>query len=209
MATERSVTIESDGLRLEGALREGKGEFAALVLHPHPQYGGDMHNHVVMAVCAALAALGASTLRFNFRGAGRSEGSYDSGRGESSDARAAAAFLREHSPAAALLLVGYSFGAMIAAMVADQVKPDALVLVSPAVAMMALPRFDPSMRTLVVAGDRDQVAPVSSIRALEAPNRTIVVAQGVDHGWWPGIDALVDAITAFVAVPLSPPAPSP
>ena len=198
MNNDRPITIESEGLRLEGALRDGDGVLAAVVLHPHPQYGGDMSNHVVMAACDAVAALGASTLRFNFRGTGRSEGSYDSGRGEAADARTAAMMLRGANPSAKLVLIGYSFGAMVAANVAGDVRPDALALISPPVGMVELPMFDASMPVLVAAGDRDQIAPVEAIRALEAEGRTIVIAPGVDHSWWPGLDVLTAAITSFV-----------
>ena len=67
---ERIVEFRSDGLRLEGALRVvPKARLAAVVLHPHPLYGGDMDNHVVTSLVGGLNALGATTLRFNFRGA--------------------------------------------------------------------------------------------------------------------------------------------
>jgi alpha/beta superfamily hydrolase len=198
MNAEHHITIQSDGLQLEGELRDGEGALAALVLHPHPQHGGDMSNHVVMAVCQALAEFGAATLRFNYRGAGRSEGTYDGGRGEAEDARAAAAILRSSNTGAKLVLAGYSFGAMIAANIAADIRPDALILVSPPTGMVELPSFDGSLPMLVAAGDRDQVAPASAIRALEAPNRSIVIAPGVDHSWWPGLDDLQDAVRSFV-----------
>jgi alpha/beta superfamily hydrolase len=202
MSNEHAVTIENGGLRLEGAIRpaarDGDGALAAVVLHPHPQYGGDMSNHVVVAACEALAALGAATLRFNFRGTGRSEGAYDGGRGEAADARAAAAMLRTANPEAKFLLIGYSFGAMVAANVAGDVRPDALALISPPIGMVEMPAFDAALPLLIASGDRDQVAPVDAIRALDAPGRTIVVAPGVDHSWWPGLDQLTAAITAFV-----------
>lgn len=202
MTGERAFTIESDGLRLEGALREGDGDLLALVLHPHPQYGGDMHNHVVTAVCGALAESGATTLRFNFRGTGRSEGAFDSGRGEADNARAAVAAMRALRPDARLLLAGYSFGAMIAAAVATDVRADALVLISPPLGMMPTPQIAPNLRTLLITGEDDQIAPPDALRALDAPNRTIVVAPGVDHGWWPGLDELTAAVTAFSAAAL-------
>jgi hypothetical protein len=195
---ERAITIESGGLQLEGALRDGDGALAALVLHPHPQYGGDMSNHVVMALCEALAGPGASTLRFNFRGTGRSDGAFDNGRGEADDARAAAAALRAAKPEAAFLLAGYSFGAMIAANVAAEVRPDALILISPPVGMVDLPAFESSLPVLITAGDRDQVAPAATVRAQAAPGRTIVVAPGVDHSWWPGREVLMRTVTEFV-----------
>ena len=103
---------------------------AALVLHPHPQYGGDMHNHVVEAL-SSLCARDATTLRFNFRGAGRSSGAYAGGRGEVDDARAALAELRRAAPDAPVALAGYSFGAQIAAVLAADEPVEALLLVSP------------------------------------------------------------------------------
>jgi alpha/beta superfamily hydrolase len=197
MTGERAFTIESDGLRLEGALHEGDGDLLAVVLHPHPQYGGDMHNHVVTAVCGALAEGIATTLRFNFRGTGRSEGVFDSDRGGGDDARAAIDALRVLHPDAPLLLAGYSFGAMIAAAVAPDVRPDALVLISLPLGMMPTPSIEPELRTLLITGADDQTAPPDALRALDAPNRTIVIVPGVDHGWWPGLDDLTRAVEAF------------
>jgi alpha/beta superfamily hydrolase len=198
MISERAITIENDGLKLEGALRDGSGALAGLVLHPHPQYGGDMTNHVVMSACEALASLGAATLRFNFRGTGRSDGAFDNGRGESDDARAAAAVLRTSNAGARFVLVGYSFGAMIAARIAADVRPDALVLISPPVGMVDLPLPEATTPALIISGDRDQISPVAALRALEAPGRTIVIAPGVDHSWWPGLDVLSDTLKSFV-----------
>lgn len=96
---ETRVTFESDGLVIEGMLLDGPDDGAhAVVMHPHPQYGGDMDSAVVMELCAALGAAGATTLRFNFRGAGRSQGAFAGGRGEREDSLAAAAFLRARRP---------------------------------------------------------------------------------------------------------------
>ena len=195
---ERRIVIASGVLSLEAALRDGAAELVAVVMHPHPQYGGDMDNHVVTAIVGALGARGASTLRFNFRGTGRSEGSYDGGRGEADDARAAVAAIRQAAPGAALLLVGYSFGAMIAAGVARDVGPAALVLVSPPAGMGALPALDPDIPTLVIAGDRDEIAPDDAILGLAGGGCRAVVVQGVDHGWWPGLDSLVREIDSFL-----------
>jgi alpha/beta superfamily hydrolase len=196
--TERAFAIDSRGLQLEGALHEGGSDLAAVVLHPHPQYGGDMGNHVVLAACGAMRELGASTVRFNFRGTGRSEGAYDQGRGEADDARAACAAVKELRPHAQLVLVGYSFGAAIAANVTADVKPSALALISPPVGMMTLPPLDESIPTLLIAGDRDQVVSIAALRALEAPHVTVRVVPGVDHGWWPGLDELTEALSGFV-----------
>lgn len=202
---ERRLTVVSGDLNLEAALHDGDGGLAAVVLHPHPQYGGDMDNHVVTAIVGVLAGRGASTLRFNFRGTGRSGGSYDGGRGEADDARAAVAAAREAAPGAALLLAGYSFGAMIAAAIAHDVAPAALLLVSPPVGMGALPPIDAETPALVIAGDRDEIAPAPAVRGLAGGKCRAVVVEGVDHGWWSGLDSLVHEIDTFVDSLLSRP----
>ncbi len=195
---ERPLTITNSDVRLEAAIHDGDGALAAVVLHPDRRYGGDMDNHVVTAVAAALAARGATTLRFNFRGTGGSTGSYDGGNGEASDARAAVAAAREAAPEAKLVLAGYSFGAMIAAAIAGEVTPAALVLVSPPVSINALPERDPRLPTLVVAGDRDQIAPAAAILAMAATNCQAVIVPGVGHAWWPGVTLLAHELNGFL-----------
>jgi len=109
------VDLTGPAGRVEGLLEEvASARFAALVCHPHPRYGGTMHNHATYRLARAVRACGGTTLRFNYRGVGRSAGSYDKGRGEALDARAALAFLRSHDPEHPLLCVGFSFGAWMA-----------------------------------------------------------------------------------------------
>jgi hypothetical protein len=86
---------------------------AALVCHPHPLYGGTLHNKVVFHAARTLHRLGVPVLRFNFRGVGLSEGAHDNGRGEASDARAALDWLAQEFPGRPLLLAGFSFGAWV------------------------------------------------------------------------------------------------
>lgn len=86
---------------------------AALVCHPHPLYGGTMHNKVVFQTAKSLHRLGLPVLRFNFRGAGLSEGVHDRGRGEQDDVRAALDFLAGEFPARPIVLAGFSFGAVV------------------------------------------------------------------------------------------------
>jgi len=202
---ERPFDVMSGGLRLEGALHEGGGGLAAVVLHPHPLYGGDMHNHVVVAVCETFADAGATTLRFNFRGTGRSEGAFDDGRGEADDARAAILALRERLPGIPLVLVGYSFGAAVAAAVASESALRALVLISPPVAFAPLPPLPDAVDTLVLAGDRDEVAPAETVLALGGPSRRVALAPGVGHTWWPGVEHLTSDLSGFASglVPLN------
>jgi alpha/beta superfamily hydrolase len=87
---------------------------AALVCHPHPQHGGTMHNKVVYRVARGLRRAGVVVLRFNYRGVNLSEGSYDHGVGETEDARACLAWLRERYPALPYSIAGFSFGSRVA-----------------------------------------------------------------------------------------------
>ena len=102
--------------RLEGRYQSGKDATApvALVLHPHPQYGGTMNNKVVYTLFHLFVRRGFTTLRFNFRGVGRSQGNYDSGAGELSDAAAALDWMQGLNPnARGCWIAGFSFGAWI------------------------------------------------------------------------------------------------
>jgi alpha/beta superfamily hydrolase len=102
--------------RLEGRYHHAKQAHApvALILHPHPLHGGTMNNRVVHALYQRFQAMGFSTLRFNFRGVGRSQGRYDGGIGEISDAAAALDFLQAVNPnASSLWVAGYSFGSYV------------------------------------------------------------------------------------------------
>src|SRR5262245_35612061 len=102
--------------RLECLLEEpedGEPRMAALVCHPHPLYGGTMHNKVVYRMARGLRRAGLVVLRFNFRGVGRSEGEHGNLEGEIEDARAALVWLRERYPALPYALAGFSFGSRV------------------------------------------------------------------------------------------------
>ncbi len=117
------VRFSASGVVLEGIFEKPKGEApfpAVAVCHPHPLYGGDMYNNVVAVICQALAQESIATLRFNFRGVGRSEGSHEEGVGEQADVSAALDFLesREGVDRGRIGLAGYSFGTKAAMPVA-------------------------------------------------------------------------------------------
>ncbi|MDI6857327.1 MAG: CocE/NonD family hydrolase [Dehalococcoidia bacterium] len=183
------VTFAAGKLRLEGALHlpEGAPPFPGVaVCHPHPLYGGDMHNSVVVAVCEALVAGGIAALRFNFRGTGESEGSFGGGLDEQQDARAALGFLAKWPSlrAGALGLAGYSFGAIVALSTIDE-RVRALAAVSPPLAMGGTSPL-PRCPTLFVFGDRDGIAPASGLSAVAPQSfaeQEIIVVPGADHFW--------------------------
>ncbi|MHB8684008.1 MAG: alpha/beta hydrolase [Dehalococcoidia bacterium] len=198
---ERRLTFEtSGGLRLEGALRLLPGaSFGAVVLHPHPQFGGDMHNHVVLALCRVFTERGASTLRFNFRGTGASGGVFDGGCGQADDARAAVGTLQAGMPGAPVVLAGYSFGSQIAASVAADLALAGLVLVSPPLGYAPLPALPPGLPVLACGGDADPVCPPEMLRALAGPSLAVSIIPGADHGWSSGLDRLAAEIASFDA----------
>src|ERR1700733_4181244 len=115
MAAEfhRRIFLEGQAGRLESTLWTTPGadaHLAALVCHPHPLFGGTMHNKVVYQTAKALHRRGIPVLRFNFRGAGLSEGEHDRGKGEQDDVRTALDYLAQEFPERPILLAGFSFG---------------------------------------------------------------------------------------------------
>ena len=196
----RTLTFPSGDLSLEGALHLPAAVAApgAVVCHPHPQYGGDMENNVVIAACQALADSGFAALRFNFRGVGNSDGAFDQGIGEREDVRAALAQLASLPEVddKRLGLIGYSFGAMVAAEVASG-DLRALALVSPPVAFSDL-RVAWGCPALVLGGDQDPIAPTDRLRVLAgAPGVGLHVSSGADHSWLGFEDELREALAEF------------
>src|SRR5258708_10551171 len=110
-----AALIEGPAGRLETLVEEPGADvaprFAAVVCHPHPLFGGTLHNKVVHTLARSLRLGGAATLRFNFRGVGGSEGRHDEGVGETADTLAAVAWARRRWPSVPLLLAGFSFAA--------------------------------------------------------------------------------------------------
>jgi len=113
----QNLFLEGPVGRLEAILwtptRSGAPLLAALVCHPHPLFGGTMHNKVVYNAAKTMDALGIPVLRFNFRGAGRSAGEHDKGRGEQGDVERALDFLAAQFPGVPQLLAGFSFGSVV------------------------------------------------------------------------------------------------
>ena len=164
---EKKVCFRSGDFELEGLFENGRTTRGVVITHPHPLYGGDMHNPVVDAMCRAYRIKGVATLRFNFRGTGESEGQHDNGVGEQDDVLAALSFLTE-SGFQPVDLAGYSFGAWVnALMLQREGRSENLVMVSPPVAFVDFASIGrlPGLR-LVVTGSRDEIAPPGVIRQM-------------------------------------------
>ena len=202
---EEALTIRvPDGPALEARLAplaNPKGGF--VVCHPHPLYGGDMDNPVVIRVAEVAQAAGYATLRFNFRGAGTSEGVHDKGRGEQEDVRAAMAALATHLPAGSRVgVMGYSFGAAMAARATRPSVPEApLGLIAPPLGMYDFDFLQTSPgRLLLVAGTADAYCPVEALHRLAAITSTEErIVEGADHFFFGKLYPLGEAIGAWLA----------
>ena len=132
----------------------------AIVCHPLPTEGGTMHNKVVTMAARSLRELGATTVRFNFRGTGQSEGAFDNGDGELEDLRAVAAWVRATRPDDTLWLAGFSFGAYVSLRAAHELQPGMLISIAPPAAGRGW-EFDnivlPTMPWLVIQGEADEI----------------------------------------------------
>jgi len=130
----------------------------AIVCHPLSTEGGTMHNKVVTMTARALRELGASTVRFNFRGVGQSEGVFDEGKGELDDLRAVAAWVRQQRADAVLWLAGFSFGAYVALRAAAELQPAMLVTVAPPAGRWDFASITlPTCPWLVIQGEADEI----------------------------------------------------
>ena len=121
--------------RLEGRFSPGRRPRApvAMILHPHPHGGGTMNERITQALYKTFVERGFATLRFNFRGVGQSEGTFDDGEGELADLRAVAAWARTQHPDKVLWLAGFSFGAWVSLRLANELQAAALISIAPPV----------------------------------------------------------------------------
>lgn len=189
----RQVDLEGPRGRLEALLEAvPAATFAALVCHPHPRFGGTMHNHATHRLARAARARGGDTLRFNYRGVGRSAGAYGGGDGEAEDAAAALAWLARERPGVPLLACGFSFGAWMALLAGgDHPRVAGLLLAGLALHAPDLERFRESGRArevlkpvAVVQAERDAFGTPAEVEAAlagsPAPRRVFAV-KGATH----------------------------
>lgn len=190
--TIRSLSLEGPAGRLEALLNAGSptATHAALVCHPHPLYGGTLHNKVVFHAMKALNSFGFPVLRFNFRGAGLSEGEHAGGLGEVEDVRTAFDWIEREFPLP-IVFAGFSFGAAVGlrAAYADERVPALIALGLPAVPIEGrVYEFDflrdsPKPK-LFVSGSRDQFAPAGKLEVLVntfAEPKKLVRIEAGDH----------------------------
>ena len=200
---EEHLVLHSEGYGIEGRLHNG-GSRAVVVTHPHPLYGGDMDNDVVYTIALAYRQAGFTTLRFNFRGVGRSEGRYSDGVGEQADVCAAVAALQARGYQD-VTLSGYSFGVWVNALCAGSHLPKIpMTMVAPPTAVMdfgAVTRLE-GLDT-VITGSRDDIAPPEMLKRLTThwnPGARLEILAGADHFFYGYLDQLTALLTKAIGV---------
>ncbi len=167
LATEKTELINGPAGQLELAIGEPTGEERSawgIVCHPHPLFGGTMHNKVVTTLAKMFQGMGLYTVRFNFRGVMRSEGAFDKGYGELEDLLAVIDWVQREKPKREIWLAGFSFGAFIAAKAATQIPVNRLVTVAPPVQNFAMDNLPPiKCPWVLVQGDMDDVVPPKEV----------------------------------------------
>lgn len=140
------------------------GNPVAVVCHPHSLYGGSLRNKVVHILADTLTEMGVASLRFNFRGVGKSEGEFNQGQGEQEDLSAAVNWLKEHFPTAPLWLAGFSFGAFVAYRAHRRVDAQRMLLVAPPVSLFVFDRAEPvTIPWMVIQGAEDEIVPFREV----------------------------------------------
>jgi uncharacterized protein len=200
-----NVFFDGPAGRIEALLKEPTAPVtrAAIICHPHPLFGGTMHNKVVFRIAKAFELAGFAVLRFNFRGAGKSEGVHDEGRGEQDDLRAAIRFVENKYPEAEVWIAGFSFGSavMLRAACGDD-RIHALVAAGVPVSKYdSLAGIHCDRPKLFVQGSNDQFGAVADLESfvakLDEPKRLRIV-EGADHFFDGYLDKLAEYVSDFI-----------
>jgi len=174
----------------------------AVVCHPHPLHGGTLENKVTHMLARSFVAKGISALRFNFRGVGASEGTFDAGNGELADVLAAVAWLREAQPGLPLWLGGFSFGAAMAIRAAVECDPAGLISVAPAVSRFAGNlAVQPQCPWLILQGDQDELVDIEDtiawVNTLD-PGPELEIFPDTEHFFHGKLIPLRDSVESFI-----------
>jgi alpha/beta superfamily hydrolase len=202
---EEHVTFPAGEITLEGlfATPAQTPTIGAVICHPHPLYGGEMHNNVVSVLTDAFQKAGLATLRFNFRGVGKSGGSHGEGEAELEDVKAAVSYLLSRQQVQTVVVAGYSFGSMVG-LQAGAADPRVHKLIGVA---FPLGFRDPSFLLnvtkpkLLISGDRDNYSPVPALQNLlgQLPDpKQLVIVKGADHFFWGQEDEIATAAVEFL-----------
>jgi uncharacterized protein len=204
---EERIPGRNGGTTLEARVRASLPAVRAVVLcHPHPLYGGSMHSPVPLAIAKTLSEHDdgrIAWIRFNFRGVGTSEGTYDEGRGEVDDARAAISAIRAAAPAARIAVCGHSFGSWVGLRAATlESGIDRLLLIAPSTRFLD---FDveagsTTFEKTIFVGDLDELCSVDEARSLAVRlDADVRIFEGYDHHFLKSRRALSEAALPVIA----------
>ncbi len=201
----RNIFLEGPAGRLEAILWKlaARPPLAALVCHPHPLFGGTMHNKVVYQAAKSLDSLGLPVLRFNFRGAGLSGGTHDRGRGEQGDVSTALDFLTGEFPGIPLLVAGFSFGCWVGLRVgcADERVRELIGLGTPVNSSDFSYLQNCDKPKLFVHGANDEHGDIKKVEALVESlpgEKRLMVVAGADHFFVGKLDQVDRAIRGWL-----------
>ena len=194
----------ADAITLEGLLSTSQAPtLGAVLCHPHPLYGGEMHNNVVSALAHAFQKENIATLRFNFRGAGRSEGAHDEGVAEREDVKAAVTTLLDRQAVSTVVVAGYSFGSMVGLQAGtEDDRVHRLIGVA-----FPLGLRDPAFLVpvtkpvLLISGDRDTYSPIPDLTELVAKisaPKQLETINGADHFFMAREGEVAQAAVSFL-----------
>ena len=204
---ETGIKFSCGELSLEGVLSvpDGTGPFpAVIVCHPHPLYGGSMHNNVVRSLCRALTGSSLASFRFNFRGVGESQGKFSQGVGEQEDVSAAISFVTglPEANSEQIGLVGYSAGAGYSVPVGvEDARVKAIAAVSPPLSMFDFGALKDCLKPkLLISGSGDDFTPANQFlefcQNLPEPKECHTIEEA-NHFWWGYESGLAAKVTAF------------
>jgi len=180
-----SITGGAGSIECALDLPEAAPRGLALVAHPHPLYGGTMDNKVAQTLARAFVALGYATVRMNFRGVGKSEGTHDAGRGETDDMALLLEHMKQQYPGLPVALGGFSFGTFVQSqlqqrLIAQGAPAERLVLVGSAAGKWAMPEIPAN--TILIHGEHDETIPLSDVLDWARPQDVpVIVIPGADH----------------------------
>jgi len=203
----KNIFLNGPAGKLEAVLwtpaHGARPRFAAMVCHPHPLFGGTLHDKVVYQAAKALDSSGGAVLRFNFRGTGLSEGKHDRGVGERDDVRAAVEFLAGHFSDVPLVVAGFSFGCWVGLRVGcEDARVKRLIGIGAPVNDADFTYLEKcSKAKLFVHGSNDEFGDAKKLMALVNAlpgEKELVVVEGVDHFFQGKIEELGKAVSGWM-----------
>ncbi|OUX43971.1 MAG: hypothetical protein CBE21_01365 [Proteobacteria bacterium TMED261] len=170
----------------------------AVLCHPHPLYGGSMHDAVLRSTESKLIKHGISCIRFNFRGVGSSEGKHDNGVGEMEDLKATVSHFRALFPQKNLWTIGYSFGASVVWKTIPEIKPEKALLIAPPTKHLEFNAQEQNQNVAAIVGDQDEFFDNSVLEKLNVQSLNIL--EGGDHFFTYHHQELKNAVEEFITI---------